>query len=84
MSFALTLPDGSKKEFESAVTVSELASSISTSLAKNAVAGKVDGEVKPLDFSLAEDHEVAILTNKDAEGLSVFKSYCSLCFGSHR
>ena len=43
MSFALTLPDGSKKEFESAVTVSELASSISTSLAKNAVAGKVDG-----------------------------------------
>ncbi|MST79787.1 threonine--tRNA ligase [Lactobacillus equicursoris] len=74
MSFALTLPDGSKKEFESAVTVSELASSISTSLAKNAVAGKVDGEVKPLDFSLAEDHEVAILTNKDAEGLSVLRA----------
>lgn len=74
MSFALTLPDGSKKEFESVVTVSELASSISTSLAKNAVAGKVDGEVKPLDFSLAEDHEVAILTNKDAEGLSVLRA----------
>lgn len=74
MSFALTLPDGSKKEFESAVTVSELASSISTSLAKNAVAGKVDGEIKPLDFSLAEDHEVAILTNKDAEGLSVLRA----------
>ena len=42
MSFALTLPDGSKKEFDVAVSVADLASSISTSLAKNAVAGKVE------------------------------------------
>lgn len=74
MSFALTLPDGSKKEFDAAVSVADLASSISTSLAKNAVAGKVDGEIKPLDFQLAADHEVAILTNKDAEGLSVLRA----------
>ncbi|MCD5436433.1 threonine--tRNA ligase [Lactobacillus delbrueckii subsp. lactis] len=73
MSFALTLPDGSKKEFDVAVSVADLASSISTSLAKNAVAGKVDGEIKPLDFQLDADHEVAILTNKDAEGLSVLR-----------
>lgn len=51
MSFALTLPDGSKKEFDAAVSVADLASSISTSLAKNAVAGKVDGETSPLTFS---------------------------------
>lgn len=74
MSFALTLPDGSKKEFDAAVSVADLASSISTSLAKNAVAGKVDGEIKPLDFQLDADHEVAILTNKDAEGLSVLRA----------
>ena len=74
MSFALTLPDGSKKEFDVAVSVADLASSISTSLAKNAVAGKVDGEIKPLDFQLDADHEVAILTNKDAEGLSVLRA----------
>ena len=74
MSFALTLPDGSKKEFGAAVSVADLASSISTSLAKNAVAGKVDGEIKPLDFQLDADHEVAILTNKDAEGLSVLRA----------
>ncbi|MBT8816042.1 threonine--tRNA ligase [Lactobacillus delbrueckii subsp. bulgaricus] len=74
MSFALILPDGSKKEFDAAVSVSDLASSISTSLAKNAVAGKVDGEIKPLDFQLDTDHEVAILTNKDAEGLSVLRA----------
>ncbi|MGO1780360.1 MAG: threonine--tRNA ligase [Lactobacillus delbrueckii] len=74
MSFALTLPDGSKKEFDAAVSVADLASSISTSLAKNAVAGKVDGEIKPLDFQLDTDHEVAILTNKDAEGLSVLRA----------
>ncbi|GHV97434.1 threonine--tRNA ligase [Lactobacillus nasalidis] len=74
MSFALTLPDGSKKEFDAAVSVADLASSISTSLAKNAVAGKVDGEIKPLDFKLDADHEVAILTNKDAEGLSVLRA----------
>ncbi|GHN19148.1 threonyl-tRNA synthetase [Lactobacillus delbrueckii] len=74
MSFALTLPDGSKKEFDAAVSVADLASSISTSLAKNALAGKVDGEIKPLDFQLDADHEVAILTNKDAEGLSVLRA----------
>ena len=74
MSFALTLPDGSKKEFDAAVSVADLASSISTSLAKNAVAGKVDGEIKPLDFQLDADHEVAVLTNKDAEGLSVLRA----------
>ena len=74
MSFALTLPDGSKKEFDVAVSVADLASSISTSLAKNALAGKVDGEIKPLDFQLDADHEVAILTNKDAEGLSVLRA----------
>ena len=74
MSFALTLPDGSKKEFDAAVSVADLASSISTSLAKNAVAGKVDGEIKPLDFQLDADHEVAILTNKDAECLSVLRA----------
>ena len=74
MSFALTLPDGSKKEFDAAVSVADLASNISTSLAKNAVAGKVDGEIKPLDFQLDADHEVAILTNKDAEGLSVLRA----------
>lgn len=74
MSFALTLPDGSKKEFDVAVSVADLASSISTSLAKNAVAGNVDGEIKPLDFQLDADHEVAILTNKDAEGLSVLRA----------
>lgn len=74
MSFALTLPDGSKKEFDAAVSVADLASSISTSLAKNAVAGKVDGEIKPLDFQLDAEHEVAILTNKDAEGLSVLRA----------
>ncbi len=74
MSFALILPDGSKKEFDAAVSVADLASSISTSLAKNAVAGKVDGEIKPLDFQLDADHEVAILTNKDAEGLSVLRA----------
>lgn len=74
MSFALILPDGSKKEFDAAVSVADLASSISTSLAKNAVAGKVDGEIKPLDFQLDTDHEVTILTNKDAEGLSVLRA----------
>lgn len=74
MSFALTLPDGSKKEFDSEVSVSEVASSISTSLSKNAVAAKVDGDIKPLDFKMNEDHEISILTNKDSEGLSVLRA----------
>ncbi|GFZ26670.1 threonine--tRNA ligase [Lactobacillus corticis] len=80
MSFSISLPDGSKKDFESALSVADLAKSIASSLAKAAVAGKVDGEIKPLDFVLDQDCEVAIITDKDAEGLAVLRDSAAFVF----
>ena len=63
MSFSVTLPDGSKKEFDKAVSVKDVASSIATSLGKAAVGAKVNGHV-----------EIAILTDKDEEGLDILRA----------
>ncbi|WP_061204915.1 threonine--tRNA ligase [Lactobacillus crispatus] len=74
MSFSITLPDGSKKDFDKAVSVKEVASSIATSLGKAAVGAKVNGVVKPLDYEIDNDVEVAILTDKDEEGLDILRA----------
>ena len=63
MSFSVTLPDGSKKDFDKAVSVKELASSIATSLGKAAVGAKINGVMKPLDYIVDEDVEAAIITS---------------------
>lgn len=74
MSFSVTLPDGSKKDFDKAVSVKELASSIATSLGKAAVGAKVNGAIKPVDYEINNDVEVAILTDKDEEGLDILRA----------
>ena len=74
MSFSVTLPDGSKKDFDKAVSIKEVASSIATSLGKAAVGAKVNGVVKPLDYEIDNDVEVAILTDKDEEGLDILRA----------
>ncbi|CCI85799.1 threonine-tRNA ligase [Lactobacillus pasteurii DSM 23907 = CRBIP 24.76] len=80
MSFSITLPDGSKKDFDSSLTIAELASGIATSLGKAAVAGKVNGELKPLDFVLDADSEVAIVTDKDEAALEVLRETVAFIF----
>ena len=74
MSFSVTLPDGSKKDFDKAVSVKELASSIATSLGKAAIGAKVNGVMKPLDYVADEDVEAAIITDKDEEGLDILRA----------
>ena len=74
MSFSVTLPDGSKKEFDKAVSVKDVASSIATSLGKAAVGAKVNGQIKPLDYEIDSDVEIAILTDKDEEGLDILRA----------
>ena len=73
----ITLPDGSKKEFPSPVTVAEVAGSIGAGLAKAALAGKVtrDDDTKLVDTShlLENDAELAIVTAKDPEGLDMLR-----------
>ncbi|WP_301049946.1 threonine--tRNA ligase, partial [Lactobacillus intestinalis] len=80
MSFSITLPDGSKKDFDSSITVGKLASNIATSLGKAAVAGKVNGQLRPLDYVLDNDAEVAILTDKDEEALDVLRASAAFVF----
>ena len=69
----ITLPDGSQKRFDDAVSVAQVAASIGPGLAKAALAGKVDGAL--VDTSTLLDHDVAlsIVTERDPEGLEVIR-----------
>ncbi|WP_263773040.1 threonine--tRNA ligase [Propionivibrio soli] len=69
----ITLPDGSKREFEKPVTVAEVAQSIGTGLARAAVAGKIDGRLVDTSFRVETDAQLAIITDKDPEGLDVIR-----------
>ncbi|MDO4937343.1 MAG: threonine--tRNA ligase [Sutterellaceae bacterium] len=70
---AITLPDGSVREFESAVTVAQVAQSIGAGLAKAALAGKVDGKLVDLSHTIEADCTLAIITGKDAEALELIR-----------
>ena len=70
---SVRLPDGSQRPFEQPVTVAQVAASIGAGLAKAALAGKVDGKVVDTSFLITHDAEVAIITDKDAEGLDVIR-----------
>ncbi len=69
----ITLPDGSQKRFDEAVSVGEVAAAIGPGLAKAALAGKADGVL--VDTSSLIDHDVAlsIVTDRDPEGLEIIR-----------
>ena len=69
----ITLPDGSKKNFRSSVTIMEIAESIGPGLAKAAVAGKVNGELLDTCMSINSDANVSIITTKDDEGIDIVR-----------
>lgn len=73
MMVKITLKDGSIREIESGKSLMELAASISRGLAKAAVAGKVNGEVKDLSYALTQDAEVEIITADSEEGLKILR-----------
>ncbi|CAN7285438.1 Threonine--tRNA ligase [compost metagenome] len=70
---AITLPDGSRREFPGPVTVAEVAQSIGAGLAKAALAGKVDGQLVDTSYKIDRDAELAIVTDKDADGVDVIR-----------
>ncbi len=74
---SIQLPDGSKREFDAPVSVAEVAASIGTGLAKAALAGRVtvDGTSRVVDtgFMIDRDTPLAIITDKDADGLEVIR-----------
>ncbi len=73
----ITLKDGVVKEFDSAVSVYDIAKSISEGLARNACAGVVNGETKDLRFVVENDAEVSICTFDDEEGKQAFRHTAS-------
>jgi threonyl-tRNA synthetase len=70
---SITLPDKSVRQFDAPVTVAEVAASIGAGLAKAALAGKVDGKVVDTGYLIEQDAALAIVTDKDAEGLEVIR-----------
>lgn len=69
----VTLPDGSKREYDAPLTVRDVAQSIGSGLAKAALAGKVNGELVDTSYIIDKDIELAIVTDKDPEGLEVIR-----------
>ncbi len=73
MSVNITLPDGAVRSFEQPVTVAQVAASIGPGLAKVALGGKVDGKVVDTSFLVDHDARLAIVTDKDADGLELIR-----------
>ncbi|WP_201617684.1 threonine--tRNA ligase [Psychrobacter immobilis] len=70
---AITLPDGSVKNFEGNTTVMEVAQSIGAGLAKATVAGRVDGQLVDASDPITRDAKVEIVTPKDADGVDIIR-----------
>jgi len=61
----ITLPDGSKREFEQSVSVMDVAADIGAGLAKATLAGKVNGELVDASYTITDDSELSIVTARD-------------------
>jgi len=69
----VTLPDGSKRQYDAPLTVADVAQSIGSGLAKAALAGKVNQNLVDLSYLIDQDIDLAIVTDKDPEGLEVIR-----------
>ena len=69
----IKLPDGSIRSFEQPVTIAEVAASIGAGLARAALAGKVNGTLVDTSFLIEENVDLAIVTDKDADGLEIIR-----------
>ncbi len=70
---AITLPDGSQREYTQAVTVMDVALSIGPGLAKATLAGKVNGQLVDASTLIAQDAALQIITAKDDDGINVIR-----------
>lgn len=77
----ITLPDGSVRQYESPVTVAQIAASIGAGLAKAAVAGKVNGKLVDACDPITEDSSVQIITPKYQEGIEIIRHSCAHLVG---
>jgi threonyl-tRNA synthetase len=69
----ITLPDGSQRSFDDPVSVHDVAASIGEGLARAALAGRVDGDLVDTSHVMDADAELAIITDRDEEGLDIIR-----------
>ncbi|GGG48917.1 threonine--tRNA ligase [Pseudohongiella nitratireducens] len=73
----ITLPDGSQRSFDEAVTVLQVAESIGSGLARASLAGRVNGTLVDTSHLITDDSELAIITDRDDDGLEVIRHSCA-------
>ncbi|WP_334340538.1 threonine--tRNA ligase [Companilactobacillus sp. HBUAS56275] len=79
----LTFPDDSVKEFDEGTTTLDVAKSISTSLGKKAVAGKLNGTLVDLESPIKQDAKIEIISGEDKEdALKVLRNTAALVFSA--
>ena len=69
----ITLPDGTQRSFAQPVTIADVALNIGAGLARAALAGKVDGQLVDTSYLIEQDATLAIITDKDADGLEIIR-----------
>ena len=77
----ITLPDGSQRHFEQAVSVLDVAQDIGPGLAKACIAGRIDGQPVDACELISQDAKLAIITAKDQEGLEIIRHSCAHLLG---
>ena len=77
----ITLPDGSKREFDGPVSAMQVAESIGPGLAKATVAGKVDGRLVDASDLISQDAQLQIITSRDQEGVDIIRHSCAHLVG---
>ncbi|MES3006191.1 MAG: threonine--tRNA ligase [Pseudomonadota bacterium] len=74
---SVRLPDGSSRSFESPLSVADVAASIGAGLARAALAGRVNDVLVDTSFVIEQDCELAIITDRDADGLDIIRHSCA-------
>ena len=69
----ITLPDGSVKKYNQAVSIADVAKDIGEGLARAALAGKIQDQLVDLSYEIAEDTNLSIITSKSPESLDVIR-----------
>ena len=77
----ITLPDGSQRAFDSAVSVMDVAKDIGPGLAKATIAGKVNGQLVDACDPISTDATLSIITSKDQDGLEIIRHSCAHLLG---
>ena len=77
----ITLPDGSQRNFDNAVTVMDVAMDIGPGLAKATIAGRVNDQLVDACELIETDASLAIITSRDEEGLEIIRHSCAHLMG---